>query len=724
MNNGVLPQAIVFLKKYKTAVVQFEDAWFYWHLGVNPVSMFRAFYQNIKAGKVVSGGSTISMQVIRLSQKNPPRTVWEKLYEIMLATRLELGYSKAEILNLYASHAPFGGNVVGIEAAAYRYFNRASFDLSWAEAATLAVLPNAPGLIRPGKAEEKLKLKRDKLLRKLYSEGILDSMQFQLATLEALPQKPFPIPQKAEHLLALAEQNQKGTQVHTTVNVGWQQEVSDILESYKSKYAGNGIYNAAALLVEVETGAIKAYVGNQLRTNMVHGEFNDMLQTPRSSGSILKPFLYANMLQAGELLPKQLVADIPITLGGFTPENYIEQYDGAVPADEALYRSLNIPAVLMLRDYGISRFKADVQKLGFSTFGKSSNHYGLSLILGGAEVTAYDLAQAYRLMAKSLNSYNTTGKALENTITRVHWQQSDTLSTLKNPFDLGALHHTLKAMKKVNRPDSEMGWQFFNSGNIAWKTGTSFGFRDAWAVGITNKYVCVVWVGNADGEGRPGLVGAEIAGPILFDVLNSTQTQANFPIPYNEMQEAALCSKSGVLASEVCPETYLDFLPKKAANSVKSCVYHQSFLVDATTGNRVNHSCATGTITTDTIFTLPPAQAWYYAKQNSAYRFLPKWSAACSAQLLGEIEILYPRNGSTYYLPFELNGKQHSLVAEMALLQASQTLYWHLDGAYLGTTETFHQLPLQMKSGKHKLTVMDEAGNRVESSFEVVGKEE
>lgn len=711
-------------EKYKTAVVKFEDAWFYWHPGFNPVSIARALYQNIKAGKVVSGGSTISMQLIRLSRKNPPRTVWEKLYEIVLATRLELRYSKSEILNLYASNAPFGGNVVGIEAAAYRYFNRNSFDLSWAEAATLGVLPNAPGLIRPGKAEEKLQAKRDKLLRKLLVEGIIDSTELQLAELETLPQKPYAIPQKAEHLLALAETKQQGKQVFSTLNAGWQQKLGEVLNSYKRKYAGNGIYNAAAVLVEVETGAIKAYVGNQARPIKLHGEFNDMLQTPRSSGSILKPFLYANMLQSGELLPKQLVADIPISLGGFTPENYIEQYDGAVAADEALYRSLNIPAVLMLRDYGIGRFKSDLQRLGFSTLGGSADYYGLSLILGGAEVTAYELAQGYTLMAQSLNAYNTSGAALKNRFTPIHWQATDTVQKVKNSVELGAWHYTLKAMKKVNRPNSEMGWEFFNSGNIAWKTGTSFGFRDAWAVGITNKYVCVVWVGNADGEGRPGLVGAEMAGPILFDILNSTHTQANFLTPYNEMQEAEICSKSGLLASNVCPKTYLEFLPIKAANSVKSCVYHQTFLVDAVSKNRVNRSCRSSNFITDTFFTLPPAQAWYYAKQHNDYRFLPAWADHCNPQQQSEMEILYPRNGSTYYLPYDLNEKQHSLVAEMALLQASKTLYWHLNGLYLGTTEEFHQLPLQMKSGQHILTVTDEAGNSVESGFEVVGKGE
>jgi penicillin-binding protein 1C len=717
------PQGDSLPHHFEESIISFEDAWFYYHPGINPVSTVRALYQNVKSGKVISGGSTLSMQVIRLSRENPPRTYWEKLYEMLLATRLEWRYSKSEILALYAAHAPFGGNVVGLEAAAWRYFGRASHSLSWAEAASLAVLPNAPGLIRPGKSEEHYKIKRNRLLKKLWHAGKLNERAYALALLEPLPGEPYAIPTKAQHLTDLAEREQQGKVVHSTLSVYWQHSVEQVLEHYRAAYSGNGVHNAAALLVELKTGAVKAYVGNYKQVRDGHGQFNDMLQTPRSSGSILKPFLYAAMLEEGALLPKQLVPDLPITFGGFKPENYIEQYDGAVAADEALYRSLNIPAVIMLKEYGLSRFKERLGEFGFSTLTREASHYGLSMILGGAEVTAFELADAYRLMGARLQAYQTSGKEINNSFESIYWHREARRVKQSSPYRGGSLWHTVEALKQVNRPDSEMGWQFFNAPNVAWKTGTSFGFRDAWAVGITNTHVAVVWVGNADGEGRPGLVGAEAAGPILFDILRLTRSEANFPVPYNEMEEKRICRASGMLASSNCPKVDSVFVPR-SQRSAGFCHVHQLVQVEVESGERVKRSCTNKAWRTDTFFVLPPAQAWHFAKQYSNYRFLPPWSASCKEAGSRELAIIYPEQGSTYYLPLELDGARHKLIAEVAVLRQHNELFWHLDGEYLGNTQEFHQIPLHLKAGKHTLSVTDKSGNEVRSTFTVLLKED
>lgn len=708
---------------FAKSIVCFEDAWFYYHPGVNPMSVLRALYQNLTEGHVVSGGSTLSMQLIRLSRKNPPRTYWEKLYEMVLATRLELRYSKEEILGMYAAHAPFGGNVVGLEAAAWRYFGRASNRLSWAEAASLAVLPNAPGLIRPGKSEDAFRAKRNRLLKKLLEEEVLSEREYSLALLEPLPGTPYAIPKSAQHLTDLAEKEQKGKVVHATLSLHWQQRVEQVLEHYRTAYTGNGVHNAAALLVEVKTGAVRAYVGNYKQVKDGHGHFNDMLQTPRSSGSILKPFLYAGMLEDGALLPKQLVPDLPITFGGFKPENYIEQYDGAVPANEALYRSLNIPAVLMLKEYGLTRFKERLSDFGFTTLTEGANHYGLSMILGGAEVTAYELADAYRLMSVRLQAYQTSGKEIQNRFKSIYWHKDAERQPRVSPYRGGSLWHTMEALKQVNRPDSEMGWQFFNTPNVAWKTGTSFGFRDAWAVGITNDFVAVVWVGNADGEGRPGLVGAEAAGPILFDILRITGSEANFPVPYNEMEEKLLCATSGMLASASCPEVDTVFVPVSRHNP-DFCEVHKLVQIDVASGERIKRFCTDRPWVTDTFLVLPPAQAWYYAKQHSNYRFLPPWSAACRDAGNRELAIIYPEHGSTYYLPLELDQEQHKLIAEVAVLRKQSELFWHLDGVYLGSSTEFHQMPLSLEAGKHVLSITDNSGNEVKSTFTVLLRED
>jgi penicillin-binding protein 1C len=340
--------------KFRQAILSYEDKYFSFHPGFNPVAIFRALYLNLKQGKIVAGGSTITMQVIRLSRKNHQRTYFEKIREILLAFRLELSHSKREILRLYTSHAPFGGNVVGLNAAAWRYFGVDAAHLSWAESATLAVLPNSPGLIYPGRNPHELKVKRDKLLRILYHKRIIDRMTYDLARSELLPEKPFVLPQMAPHLLDLTvREGKKGEIVRSTIRLDLQQQVNNILNFHSIGLAANEIHNAAAIVVEVETGNVVAYIGNLKPVGKTeYSNKVDIIRSSRSTGSILKPFLYAGMLNDGLLLPTTLVPDIPTRIGGFMPENYNLTYDGAVPAKRALSRSLNIPAVKMLQVYG------------------------------------------------------------------------------------------------------------------------------------------------------------------------------------------------------------------------------------------------------------------------------------------------------------------------------------------------------------------------------------
>jgi penicillin-binding protein 1C len=487
--------------KFEQCILTFEDKYFYSHPGFNPVSLARALWKNLRAGKVVSGGSTLSMQVIRMSRNNPARTVWEKCKEITLATRLELAYSKREILSFYCGYAPFGGNTVGIEAASWRYFGRSPFDLSWAEAATLAVLPNAPGLIHPGKNRDQLKRKRNRLLQLLVKEGIMDRQQYELALLETLPDKPFPLPNASPHLAEWLIQKKGSNRYQTTLEDRLQEICIQSLERFKPTHEANEVYNGAVLLIDAETGEVKAYVGNH-NNPKTPGFHNDMVQASRSSGSILKPFLYSSMLSNGSLWPKELLKDTPLILADFKPENFSHQYKGAVPADEALSQSLNIPFVLLLKEYGIQRFKEDLQAWGFSTINRSANNYGLSLILGGAEVNMWDLGNAYYRFAKKLKEYEVGELKEASSSIHVLTDQADR----GKPIDInqGAIHHTIQAMTQLTRPHTELGWQFFDNQQIAWKTGTSFGHRDAWAVGMTSRYIAVVWIGNSSGEARFG----------------------------------------------------------------------------------------------------------------------------------------------------------------------------------------------------------------------------
>ena len=520
------PQNDLVPDKFKTCIVLFEDEYFYKHLGFNPISIFKALKENISSGKVKRGGSTLTQQVVRMSRKKS-RTYIEKAKEIILATRLEFRHSKEDILSLYASNAPFGGNVVGLDAAAWRYFNRNANDLSWAETATLAVLPNAPSLIYPGKNQQRLLKKRNRLLKKLLEKKIIDSLTYGLSIVEGLPQKPYPLPQIAPHLLQKVAQGNYGKRIKTTINTRLQEQANFVVKNHYNLLKQNEIYNISVLVLNVNTREVLAYIGNS-PTDKNHQKDVDIIDKPRSTGSILKPFLYAAMLDSGDILPNTLVADIPTEFGTYVPENFNKEFDGAVPASRALARSLNVPSVRMLRSFGLDRFYHYLKKMKLKDLKYNANHYGLSLILGGAESNLWDLCKSYAAMSSTINHFNeTSSEYFSNEFVEPTFLTSEAIDfgeklSEKTVFDAASIYLTYESLKEVNRPQGDENWEFFDgSKQIAWKTGTSFGFRDAWAIGTTKDYVVGVWVGNADGEGRPGLVGTvQAAAPILFDVFD------------------------------------------------------------------------------------------------------------------------------------------------------------------------------------------------------------
>jgi len=397
--------------KFEKSLLTFEDSWFYYHPGINPVSILRAFRSNIKAGEVVSGGSTITMQVARISRGNRPRSYSEKFIEMLSALKLELFRSKKKILQLYASNAPFGGNTVGLEAAAWRYTGKSSDEITWAEAAALAILPNSPALVFPGRNQKRLKTRRDALLKRLYSKKYIDSLTLVLALDEPLPGEPKPLPSKAPHLTDHFFMTNKGEMIRTNIDPALQERATEILNTHQKDLEGNYIFNSACLIVEVETGNVLAYVGNStLEDAGAHGGDVDIIHSLRSTGSILKPLLYAGMQQSGDILPNTLIPDVPTRFPGFTPKNFDQSYSGAVSAGSALSQSLNIPAVKMLQKYNPEKFLDLLHKTGFNTFNKPAEYYGLSLILGGGETTLWDLTGVYASLSRILNRYNNTKK--------------------------------------------------------------------------------------------------------------------------------------------------------------------------------------------------------------------------------------------------------------------------------------------------------------------------
>jgi len=720
---------------YVEALIEFEDQRFHEHIGFDWMAIARAFYLNLSSGRVVSGGSTITMQLIRIAKKNPRRTYTEKLLEIVQATRLEAKLSKQEILYLYASHAPFGGNVVGIRAASWRYFGRQPDALTWGESALLAVLPNSPSYIRPGVNQQKLILKRNGLLKRLLAKNKLTQLDYDLAIAEPLPQSMLAFPKMAPHLIDSLSTNKALFRLKTlsgtspevdTDNLGshsstldWQVQrgLKLIVESQASELALSNIHHLAAIVVDTQSGQVLGYVGNARYDFEPHSGFAlDLVHRPRSTGSILKPLLYASMLEKGEITPNQLVADVPVKFSGYAPENYDLKFRGVVPAKQALAQSLNIPAVNMLKDHGIHTFYDFLKDAGMTSLFRPADDYGLPLILGGAEGSLWDMTQLYVQLGQLAQSLPVTPMSILST--------ADTYPLKGATLSAGSAWLTLEALVEVNRPGELGFWKQYSSARkVAWKTGTSFGFRDAWAIGVTPKYTVGVWVGNAEGTGTVGLTGTQAAAPVMFDIFNQLPKTDWFQKPEYSLKSVEVCEQDGYLASRYCAPVKID-LPLYSNYSTVT-PYHRRIHVDKAGDYRVSSRCESiANMKSVNWFSLPPHLGHYFQKTNSDYSPMPKWREDCLNLMSARspISIVYPKKGYKVYLPTVLSGKKSSMVAEVAHTYSASELFWYLDSEYLGSTKDIHKMELAPSYGAHDLLVLDESGNQSSTRFHVLNK--
>lgn len=714
-------------EKYITALLTFEDKRFFYHRGVDPLALLRAIGLNIKNGTVVSGGSTLTMQTVRLSQGNPPRTVPEKIKEMFLALRIEQRFSKDEILNRYIHHAPFGGNIVGLPAASMKYFNRPPDELSWAEAALLAVLPNSPALIFPGKNIVALKNKRDLLLQRLRDAGYLSGEDLELAVSEPLPNRIFQLECATPHLLANAFLQRKGVVSETYIDGKLQRQINTIVKRHAEILSHNHICNAAVLVAHIPSGEVRAYVGNSPVIREENGNHVDIITARRSSGSILKPALYALMQASGDILPQTIVSDIPSRFGSYVPENFSKDFKGVVPADKALSASLNVPFVRMLQNYGIGHFYDNLKRMGITTLDRSAGNYGLSLILGGAECSLWDLCNLYGGFVSILRHYNECdGVQYDNEFSRLRLWKDEMRDSSVNHYpviDAASVWFTLKALQDVERPDMESGWKnFASSVDLCWKTGTSFGFRDAWAVGVNPEYVVGVWVGNANGEGRPGLVGVRVAAPILFEVAALLRTDLELYAPREEMIRTVVCRQSGHRASAICPEVDTVWTTS-AAEKNRPCPYHRLLHLDSTGRYRVNSECEpVSRIQVKPWFVLSPVQEWYYVQSHADYKKMPPYRSDCRKEREGVMEMMemiYPQRGLRVFIPKDWEGESKGVIFEMAHREPSTTVYWHIDNHYMGATRYHHQIEINVTPGRHLIHLVDASGNTLNQSFYV-----
>lgn len=705
-------------EKYVEALLLFEDKRFYQHPGIDPIAVVRAAVSNTAKGEIVSGASTITMQLARMISGNQSRTLGQKIKEMVLALQLELHYSKEEILIYYASHAPFGGNNIGLAAANWRYFGHTLDKMTWAEAALFAVLPNAPSSISPGRNRAKLLIKRNRLLERLFENNQLSELDLTLAKLEPLPDRPKALPNIAPHLLAtLQKQQPKTKRFVSTLNGQLQQQVLNITKSHIHRLGQKNIHNLSVLILDNVDYKVLAYIGNHTyQGNKNYGPSVDIAQRARSSGSLFKPFLFALMLQRGDITGESLVLDIPSYHNGYTPKNYDRSYRGAVTAQEALIQSLNVPAVTLLKQYGVAPFKEDLEHIGLSTLFRPADDYGLTLIIGGAETTLWDITNAYAGLSMSASGHP--------------FRVATLLTDKKNnveafPINTGAAWLTLEALKKVKRPGVASAWeQFSSSQHIAWKTGTSYGWHDGWAIGTNSRYTVGVWAGNANNEEGRGLTGTKAAAPVMLDVFRLLPEVSWPEKPEYALNTYKVCKNDAYLLAAGCETKWVD-MPKEASLTTTS-PFHRRFHVDKDSGQRIHAACeSTSNMKVQSHFVLPPVAEYYYKKNHPNYRSVPLWREDCQSNIPilasdAPMQLEYPTEGAIIKIPVELDGNLGRIILRAQHRNSSSILHWHLNSVYLGETQYIHEKAIAVNAGWHQLILMDEKGYRLKRWFKVI----
>lgn len=689
--------------KLEQAVIHFEDENFHHHIGVDFKAIIRAAIGNLKAGKIISGASTIHMQVARM--RNPkPRTFINKLKESLDAIRIYLHFSDEEVLKAYLQHAPYGGNVIGYETASYKFFDKSPKQLTWGEAATLAIMPNAPGMIYPGKTSVQLKAKRNRLLNKLYRKNVITEYTNKLASIEPIPTKFYSFQKPAPHLARYLQKQYPDKQlIETTIDLSIQKLANQIASRYQTILGAYDIHNLSILIADTKTGAIKAYVGSSEFFDKFHNGQVDGVQAVRSSGSILKPFLYALAMEEGLILPNTLIRDLPTYFDGFSPSNANDKYAGVITAEQALIQSLNIPAVRLLNAYGYFQFYQFLKYAGISSLFRNADDYGLPIILGGAEVSLWEMIPIYRALANE-------GRYTPNTLLL-----KNELKEPKKLFSSGASYLTLEMISNLVRPGAEHYWQKFNQQEkIAWKTGTSFGHKDAWAMGVNSQYTIGVWAGNFTGESNKNLSGASSAGPILFDLFQSLNREnKNNWFDYNEMdfKEKKICTLSGLSASNSCPEVQMQLVPIEM-NSMKICNYHKKVYLSNNLQFQVCSSCWSkyGKIEQDLLI-YPPDIAYYLRLNGQYVDNIKPHAPDCSNYVsANSTKIIYPNLSSKLFLPRDYDGTLQAVICKLATNKAVEEVYWYLNDIYLGSTTDKHQMAIKFKKGENTLKVIDNIG--------------
>lgn len=693
------------------SVLACEDHWFYYHPGANLVSLIKAAYDNIRAGKIVRGGSTITMQIARMMEPKS-RTPKAKIIEILRALQLELHYSKKELLELYFNMAPYGGNIEGVGAASYFYFGKPARELTASQAALLTSIPNSPQALRPDLNLANSLNARNRVLGVMMQDQVISESDYREALDEEIKSKRYKPPNLAPHLCneLLAKYGGR-PEIVCAADLKIQSKCEAVINGFKSPLAMKGINNAAVVVIRNSTAEILAMVGSCDFYDIQHeGQVNGAT-APRSPGSALKPFVYGLALDKGLVSPNLMIEDLPAYYSGYTPENYDRQYRGAVSVTDALRNSLNVPAVHICARVGQKNFYALLRSGGLSTLARKDSDYGLPLILGSCEIELLDLTNLYSCLARG------------GVYKKYHYLADESSIDSARLFSPAAAYILSEIMSELERPDFPSSWEFSpNIPKVAWKTGTSFGRKDAWSIGFNPTFTVGVWVGNFDGESSPDLVGAEAAAPILFEVFRLINTGAgqrwfSEPITVDTRQ---VCAVSGMPPGPHCPATVVElYIP--GVSPVTTCTIHKEIMIDSLSGFRLCRYCSSGKHVKYIIYEdWPPKIATWLVKSGHAIAEIPEHNPVCTGTYAGDRPVIFsPTEDVTYIIRGHIPLADQGIPLEASIATGAKKMFWFIDGELYAQVSPGEKAFYTPVVGSHKLVCTDDEGRSSSLKFTV-----
>ncbi|MFT7036356.1 MAG: penicillin-binding protein 1C [Cyclobacteriaceae bacterium] len=692
----------------KKAIIFKEDQYFYYHFGVNPISIFRAAFNNLFKGRRTSGASTITMQVARML--NPKeRSYTNKIIEIFRALQLEWNLTKDEILQLYLNLVPYGGNIEGVKAASLIYFEKMPDHLSIAEITALSIIPNRPNSLRIGRSNDLIKKERDKWLERFELNDLFDSKDIADALDEELDAKRNVLPRIAPHLsFRLKNEFQDQRIIRSSIDLNTQLKVEAIVKNYVLQLYQYNIKNAAVLILDNESMTVKAYVGSSDYYSNIDGGQVDGIRAIRSPGSTLKPLLYGLAINKGMLTPKSIIADVLVNFRGYQPRNYKENFNGNVSMEFALANSLNIPAVKVLDRLQPRIFIEALSRSGFKQIEKDREHLGLSTVLGGCGTTLEELTRLYAAFAH------------EGKLSNINFLSGDTIQFRDNVLSEASNYMISEILTGVVRPDLPSQWKNSTSlPKVAWKTGTSYGRRDAWSIGFNKKYTVGVWVGNFSGEGVQELTGSDMAAPLLFNIFNAIDQESSkewFSMPKG-VNFRHVCTESGQVPNEFCDSQQLDyFIP--GISDYQKCSHKKYVYVSSDSTKSYCNTCRPENGYVKALYpNHSPEIISYFETEEINYIKIPSHDLDCERVFTQSAPKIISPIDKLEYLVDKADTMQVMLSCQAA--NNVEQVYWYVNDKYYRSALANENIYFTPNEGKVKISCADDKGRNTNIEIDV-----